>query len=498
MSPEVRESPRSKTEPLGNFGKIPGVEARPGFVYHGVRQLKDMALKDELDFLRKGKGARVRARSVSIEQTWTRIQGDEDLSVKEKLEKLINLTGTKKTIKPVRPLDSVDSAVKNDLVVADVADFEDAEPAARRESLLFLEHPYPPHARYGKLRLEDALAVKGDVLCRLSHDVEFEDLDLSTALFLDLETTGLAGGTGTVPFLVGMGYFRNGCFNVGQFFLGELGEEERMVKDLGRFFRDMDFKSVVTYNGKAFDLPLLQTRFILQREPLVLTSLPHLDLLYSARRLWKHKHESCRLFHLSRQIVEADRDEDIPSAEIPFRYFDYLRNGDFSLIEPILYHNQEDILSLLGLVISAAELFGETEDIDALDMFGVGKVYESHGDMEKSAALYERALAGDLPEEVAVLVKHKLSTHFKKNADWDKALHLWRDLSSQGELAYYRDMAIYFEHKVKDFGEAKRIAVEGLALSMNIESKLREDFARRIDRLAGKMAKSAGAAKRVP
>jgi hypothetical protein len=456
-----------------------------------------MAIKDELDFIRKGKGARVRARSVSIEQTWTRIQGDEDLSVKEKLEKLINLTGAKKTVKPSRPVDSV---VKDDLVVADVADvadIEDAEPSTRREALLFLEHPYPPHTRYGKHRLEEADSIKGDILYRLSHDVEFEDLDLSTALFLDLETTGLAGGTGTVPFLVGMGYFRDGRFNVGQFFLGELGEEERMIRDLSRFFRDMDFKSIVTYNGKAFDLPLLETRFILFRETLGLSRLPHLDLLYSARRLWKHKHDSCRLFHLAQQIVEADRDEDIPSAEIPFRYFDYLRNGDFSLIEPILYHNQEDILSLLGLLISAAGLFAE-EEIDAMDMFGVGKVYESHGDMEKSAALYERALAGDLPEEVAVLVKHKLSTHFKKNADWDKALHLWRDLSSQGELAYYRDMAIYFEHKVKDFGEAKRIAVEGLALSMNIESKLREDFARRIDRLAGKMAKSAGAAKRVP
>jgi len=451
-----------------------------------------MALKDELDFLRKGKGARLRARSVSIEQTWTRIQGDEDLSVKEKLEKLINLTGARKTVKPTRPDDSVvtddlvDSVVKDDLVVADV----EAEPA-RREPLLVLEHPYPLNARYGKHFLEDALAIKGDVLYRLSHNIEFEDLDLSSALFLDLETTGLAGGTGTIPFLVGMGYFRDGHFNVGQFFLGELGEEERMVRDLGRFFRDMDFKSVVTYNGKAFDMPLLQTRFILSRELLGLSSLPHLDLLYSARHLWKHKTENCRLFHLSREIVEADRDEDIPSSQIPSLYFNYLDSGDFSLIEPILYHNQEDILSLLGLVISAAGLFGEVE-IDALDMFGVGRVYESHGDMEKSAALYERALAGDLPAEVAVLVKHKLSTHFKKNADWDKALHLWRDLSSQGELAYYRDMAIYFEHKAKDLVQAKRIAEEGFVLSIDAGSKLREDFAHRIARLAGKMAKSAG------
>jgi uncharacterized protein YprB with RNaseH-like and TPR domain len=441
-----------------------------------------MDIKDELDFLRKGKGARVRPRSVSVEQTWSRLSGDDALSVKEKLEKLINLTGTKKTVKPAAPDPEIEIEIER----------------ARCEPLLFLEHPYPLSTKYGRHRLEEALAIKGDVLFRLSHDVNFEELDLSTALFLDLETTGLSGGTGTVPFLVGLGYFRDGRFNVGQFFLGELGEEERMIQDLGRFFGEMDFRSVVTYNGKAFDMPLLETRFIMFREALGLSRLPHLDLLYTARRLWKHKHESCRLFHLAQQIVQADRDEDIPSAEIPFRYFNYLRSGDFSLIDPILYHNQEDILSLLGLVISASVLFAEDGEIDALDLFGVGKVYESHGDMETSAAFYERALAGDLPEEVAVAVKHKLSTHFKRNADWDKALHLWRDLSARGDLVYYRDMAIYFEHKARDFAQAKRISEEGLALAIDLGAKLREDFARRLDRLNGKLAKGGGVKRRVP
>lgn len=438
-----------------------------------------MDIKDKIDFLKKGKGARLRPRTKSIEDTWSRIEAGDGLSVKEKLEKLINLTGARKTAKP-EPAPEVETE------------------RARVEPLLFLEHPYPLETKYGRHRLEDALAVKGDVLFRLSHDVEFEELDLSTALFLDLETTGLAGGTGTVPFLVGLGYFRNGRYNVGQYFLGELAEEERMIRDLGRFFREMEFRSLVTYNGKAFDLPLLETRFIMHREALPLSRLPHLDLLYTARRLWKHKHDNCRLFHLAQQIVLADRDEDIPSAEIPFRYFDYLRNGDFSLIEPILYHNQEDILSLLGLVISAAVMFAEDGEIDALDMFGVGKVYESHGDMEKSAAFYERALAGDLPEEIEVAVKQKLSTHFKRNADWDRALHLWKDLSSRGDLAYYRDMAIYFEHKAKDYAQAKRIAQEGLAISFDVGSKLREDFARRVDRLNAKIVRAGGGRRRVP
>jgi hypothetical protein len=128
----------------------------------------------------------------------------------------------------------------------------------------------------------------------------------------------------------------------------------------------------------------------------------------------------------------------------------------------------------------------------------VGKVYESHGEMEKSAAFYERALAGDLPDDVAVAVKHKLSTHFKRNADWDKALLLWRDLSARGDLAYYRDMAIYFEHKAKDYVQAKRIAEEGLAIAIDLGARLREDFARRLDRLNARIARTRGAKRRIP
>ena len=173
-------------------------------MYHGVIRLKAMGIKDELDFLKKSKGARVRPRSASVEQAWSRLSGDDGLSVKEKLEKLIALTGAKTTVKPPAPAVEIDRG--------------------RGEPLLFLEHPYPLRTKYGRHRLEEALAVKGEVLFRLSHDVDFEELDLSTALFLDLETTGLSGGTGTVPFLVGMGYFRDGRFNIGQFFLGELGE----------------------------------------------------------------------------------------------------------------------------------------------------------------------------------------------------------------------------------------------------------------------------------
>jgi len=482
---------------------------------------------DKLKRLKRDREVRRRGRSV--EETWSRIDRDDGASVKDKLQKLIQLTGAARK-KPSRPgaaeearsgepfPDDIpgDEAIRGSRLSRSGASharasrrpdapfaFEagDIEPAPR-EPLRIFEASYPLDDRYGKFRIGDGLKISGEILTTLSRDEEFLGLDLSTALFIDLETTGLAGGTGTVPFLVGMGFFRGDRFVVTQYFLGELGEEERMIGDLARFFEEGGFRSVVTYNGKAFDVPLLETRFVLARRVYRLSDLPHLDFLFSARHLWKHKHESCRLFHLAREVVNAGRTEDIPSAEIPYRYFDYLRTGNFDLIEPILYHNVEDILSLLGLVVAGAELFAghaspgrEDEGAlpDPLDLFGVARILESVGDTERSVALFERALGGGLPSVVEASLKRKLSLHFKRSAEWEKAVSLWKDLSSDDQLFCFRELAVYYEHRTRNFAEALRISEEGLTLAVRVSDPFESDFRRRIERLNAKMKKAAAA-----
>lgn len=439
-----------------------------------------MNLDEKLKRLKAEREARSRGPASSVENAWSRLQREAGLTTKEKLEQLIRLTGGATGSRPKKP-----------------EPFE-SEP---RRALQVFENTYAPDTRYGKLIIADALAVGGEVLRYLSRDEAFRDLDLSTTVFLDLETTGLAGGTGTIPFLVGLGYFRERTFVVAQYFLGDPSEEGRMLQELSRFFTEMNFKSVLTYNGKAFDLPLLETRFILQRKSLVLTGLPHLDFLFAARTLWKHKHDSCRLFHLAQQVIEAPRDEDIPGAEIPYRYFDYLRSGDFSRIEPILYHNQEDILSLLGLVISGAKLFSEEDFADGsgpdpLDLVGVGKVFANAGEAARSARLFERALVGRLPSEVAVSVVRRLTAQLKKDADWEKAVALWRDGSAAEHVFCFRELAIYYEHKTRDLSEAKRVTEEGLALAMERSSSERADFEKRLARLNSKIQKGGGTKKR--
>jgi len=428
-------------------------------------------IKEKLKQLKKEREAR--SKSQRITETWEEMEKKENLSTKEKLQQLINLTREKKAQKPRTP---------------------SFEPLPR-EPLQFFENPYSLDIRYGKIVLSSGLDISGDVLTCLSKDSAFETLDLSTALFIDLETTGLSSGVGVVPFNVGMGYYKNDKFYVAQYFLGDLAEEERMIKELGQFFEEMNFQSVVTYNGKSFDIPLLETRFILYRKPLILCELPHLDFLYSARSLWGHKYENCRLFHLAHELLEADRSEDIPSAEIPLRYFQYLQTGNFDLIEPILYHNQEDILSLLGVVITGALIFSEDSDAhlaDAMDLFGAGKIMENIGEIEKSVNFFQRALDGKLTNEVSIQAKKKLSYHFKKNQGWDKAIPLWQEVASSDsisskQLFSFRELAMYFEHKEKKYEEARKIAEEGLVLSLGVSPYYEKDFSYRLERLKRKI-----------
>lgn len=417
---------------------------------------------------------KTRSRSAGFQEIWSEIDEKEGLTTKEKLEQLITLRGRIKSEKP--------SPQPHPLPL-------------EREDIQFTENPYSLEARYGNIRIGHGLNISGETLAHLSNDPAFENLDLSSALFIDLETTGLSGGAGVVPFNIGMGYYRDDKFWVGQFFLGELGSEEKMIQELEHFLEDHNFQSVVTYNGKSFDLPLLETRYILHRIPFNLGALPHLDFLFPARCLWKHKFESCRLAYLAKEVVGTYREDDIPSSEVPWRYFEYLKTGNYDLIEPVLYHNAEDILSLLGVVVIGASIFSEDEEMcmaDAMDFFGAGKVMERRGDTKAASRFFTKALDGDLDESTGMSTRRRLSLHFKRTQNWEQALMLWREMAdiespSRDLLFSLREMAMYYEHQQKDFAAAFKYAEEGYVVSMGFSNYYESDFSHRKERLKNKL-----------
>ncbi|MDI6697947.1 MAG: ribonuclease H-like domain-containing protein [Candidatus Saccharicenans sp.] len=435
-----------------------------------------MDIDDLKETLRKKTGDRSADR---VKALWQDINSRKNLTTREKLEKLLEISRKQKKEQPGKTVPAGESPTRG----------------GSGQPFLIIENSYNLGARYGQIPLFLGLNIPGQVLAVLARDREFEGLTLSGSVFIDLETTGLAGGTGTVPFLVGLGFFENDSLKIVQYFLNDLAAEGRMLEDLRQLLEEKKFTSVVSYNGKGFDLPLLETRFTLNRMRLALSSLPHLDFLYSARHLWKHKYESCRLYELALNHLGVDRAEDIPSEEIPWRYFQYLRSGDFSLVEPIFYHNQEDLMSLYGVVLAGSLLVARTldqeeVDIEATELLGVGKILERAGQVERSVTYYEKALDKNLPEQVSARVRKNLAQYFKRQKRWEKSIQLWQHLLQNSEdLECFRELAIYYEHHRKDPEEALKYALDGLALSRGRNLKFEQDFRKRVERLNQKVQK---------
>ena len=193
-------------------------------------------------------------------------------------------------------------------------------------------------------------------LTTLSGDPELEDFELERALFVDTETTGLAGGTGTYAFLVGCGWVEDGALRVEQYFMRDHADEPAMMAHLARLIARFDW--TVSFNGKSFDLPLLRTRFIMNRRRTALDALGALDLLHVARRLWRYQLPRRDLGTLEREILGVERELDVPSHEIPDIYFRYLRTGDARELVPVVAHNRVDMVSMAALLARACDAFG--------------------------------------------------------------------------------------------------------------------------------------------
>jgi len=283
-------------------------------------------------------------------------------------------------------------------------------------------------------------------------------------LFLDTETTGLSGGSGTYPFLVGIAWWEGGGLEIEQLFMREYSEERSLLCALRE--RIADHPVVVTFNGKSFDWPLLETRYRMTRKISVPTPRAHLDFLHPARHLWRLRLGSVRLSELERHVLGWDRGADLLSGLIPQIYFDYLRGGPPERLVPVLNHNQMDLRGLAALSSRILSLLSDVETLgqDGLELFGVSRICEKRGEEIRARTLYEKSIASFLPTETDRVARRSLARLAKRQGDFELACELWKDALDNSRHGYeaYEQLAIYYERKVRDPEQAREIVKQAL------------------------------------
>jgi len=296
-------------------------------------------------------------------------------------------------------------------------------------------------------------AVPLNIVSAWAADARLHELPIESFAFLDTETSGLAGGTGTYAFLVGAARFTEGGeFVLHQFFMRDPSEEPALLEALAAFLAPAE--ALVTFNGKAFDAPLLTTRYRMHRIPNPFEDFAHLDLLPLARRLWRDRLESRALKFIEENVLQALRTlEEVPGYEIPYIYFDYLRTGDARPLKGVFYHNAMDVLAMAALLSHTAGMLADPfhEDIQhGLDVIAMAKLYEHLGQWETAARLFERGLQMELSQDYFWEAVRRLAVLQKRRGDFTQAVPLWEQAAAEGHVYAFVELAKYYEHRQHD------------------------------------------------
>jgi len=317
------------------------------------------------------------------------------------------------------------------------------------------ETTYPPDHAHGDLPLSVFLDLAAETIAQVPQYQPLVSADRRRVCFLDTETTGLSGGTGTMAFVVGLGWFVEDGFLVRQYFLRDPGDEPAMIETLAELLPT--FEALVSFNGRTFDVPILENRFILARTPPPTVDLPHLDLLHPARRLWHYHLSSCALGSLERTVLGVLREQDdVPGGVIPTLYRDYLRTSDARDMQRVLYHNAIDILSLVTLAARLCRAFaapwtegqgGMHTTLSGGELLGLGRWYAAEGRPAEAERAYRAALRADLDPDLRSRVLRALAYLLKAADRRPEAFAFWQQLAleSAGDILAHVELAKHLE-----------------------------------------------------
>lgn len=287
-----------------------------------------------------------------------------------------------------------------------------------------------------------------------------EDFDPRRILYLDTETTGLAGGVGTVAFEVGLGWLTDDGFEIRQLVMRDYPEEKFLLQEVADMLARFDI--ICSFNGKTFDIPLLRDRFLMNRMKTSCLDLPHIDLLHIARRVWKLRLGRCNLSRLEEVILGMPRTDDLPGSEAPQRYFAFLKNGDFGLLEEVLAHNEQDIASLCVLLNHMAWLYEHPEQVRfGEDVYSMGVALEKLHHTTAARKCYRLVGHGRMRAQGQL----RLAASYRRSGERAEAKQVWLDMLArrEGGVTPYIELAKHYEHAEKDPAAALDMTRRALA-----------------------------------
>ncbi len=318
-------------------------------------------------------------------------------------------------------------------------------------SILVHEEIYPAGYLHGKIQISN---IRSDsLIARWANLDPIETIDPESLLFLDTETTGLSQGTGTFVFLIGLGYYENHNFHLIQLILQDPALEPALLAVFDRYVHPYQY--IVSFNGKSFDVPLLETRHVLQRIPSPFENKGQIDLLHLARKLWRNRLPSRRLGDLENQILCLTRGkEEVPGWLVPELYKEYLSTGDARPLSGVFYHNAIDVVSMAGLYVYVTDILNTPSSSSSdLDLVAIGNIFEEMGEVITAEQIYEQCLSKDLPDNIFVQTVKRFALINKKSEKWDQAIRLWQ-LIGQNDVEACIELAKYYEHQVRDYSNA--------------------------------------------
>ena len=327
-----------------------------------------------------------------------------------------------------------------------------------RDGLRILRFELEPDHHHGRVSVTSGLEADMQALAELALDPQVAMVAPHGALFLDTETTGLSLGGGTVPFLVGLAFAVDGALVVEQLFLESLAGEAALLEHLRE--RVEAATSIVTYNGKSFDWPLLTSRFVLNRVAPP-ASRPHLDLLTLARRVYRARLGSVRLVQMEVEVLGHRRERDMSGAEIPGTYWSFQRHRQADALLPILEHNLQDVVALAALMGELAARYREIRiEDDPTDQWARARVAFRARSFDRALSFAQAALDGGAASTVAARAALLASEVHRKAKRYQAAAQVLEDslvdvTPATLEMAQVRlALSKLFEHRLKDLSRA--------------------------------------------